>query len=450
MIIRRSLHIFFLLLIITGWQTTLANELSSKLSTWLQKTIPVKNGEGEVSAILTTPDKNAIYKAKAKYTFEVKNNTGIQQAGKVSYQVFTESGEKLNSDSIKVKIGSKSSEKYSFEIPETRAGFYKVNFMINVADYDDTTRRVFGIRPDEIVSPYKKPADFDDFWKTAKNELAKVAPNFKATLMPKMGSQNRNTYLIEMQSLDNVTIRGWMTVPKTGNKNKKFTTLVALPGYQVNLEPILGPDDDLAVITLNVRGQGNSRDVINTRKDAYIYHHLENKNDYVMRGVIMDCIRCIDFICSRPDLNHDQIMVSGGSMGGFLAIATASLDKRVALCSAQNPIFCDVHNLAGKVDWPITDFHRYAKTQAGITFDKIISNLDYYDTKNFASGVSCPILIGIGLLDNLAPPNNEYAAFNSIPGQKKRILVFRDLGHEVDNVYVQLEGHWMRDTFALF
>ena len=57
--------------------------------------------------------------------------------------------------------------------------------------------------------------------------------------------------------------------------------------------------------------------------------------------------------------------------------------------------------------------------------------------------------MGIGLLDPFAPPNNEYAAFNGIQA-KKRILVFRDLGHEVSIRYKSLEGRWMRDSFALF
>jgi cephalosporin-C deacetylase-like acetyl esterase len=136
-------------------------------------------------------------------------------------------------------------------------------------------------------------------------------------------------------------------------------------------------------------------------------------------------------------------------MGGFLAIATAGLDKRVAMCSAQNPILTDIHNLVGVVDWPIIDIQKYVKSVPGLTMDKVLSNLDYFDTKNFATNIACPTLIGIGLLDHLAPPANEYAAFNSIPA-KKRIMVFRDLGHEVAPKYKSYEGRWMRDLFGLF
>jgi cephalosporin-C deacetylase len=402
-----------------------------------------------VSTVLTSGDKNSAFDSHASYTFEVKNPTDDDQDGTVSYQVFTETDKPLSKVVTKVHIGKKSSGTYNFDIPEPKPGFYKVNFMVNVSDYDDTTIRVFGIRPEEIRSQYAKPADFDQFWANTKAELAKVAPKFKITPMPKLNSDNRKVYLIEMQSLDNYTIRGWMTIPIVKDKNHKFSVLLGLPGYQVDLQPLMGLDNDLAIITLNVRGQGNSRGPIDTRKDEYIFYRIEDKDHYVMRGAIMDCLRCVDFICAQPYLRHDQILASGGSMGGYLALTTASLDKRVKLCSAQNPILCDIRNLQGEVKWPVTSFEKYVATKPGLTMDKVYDNLDYYDGKNFASELSCPMIMGIGLLDPYAPPNNEYATYNGIPS-KKRIMVFKNLGHEVSQVYKNLEGRWMRDNFALF
>jgi cephalosporin-C deacetylase-like acetyl esterase len=212
---------------------------------------------------------------------------------------------------------------------------------------------------------------------------------------------------------------------------------------------MMGSDDDLAIITLDVRGQGMSREVVHTRRDDYIFYHIEDKETYVMRGAIMDCVRAVDFIFSRPELDHDKIIVSGGSMGGFLAVATAALDSRVKLCSAQNPILSDVHNLEGKVNWPLDDIRQYIKTQPGLTMQKVISTLDYFDTKNFATNLKVHTLLGMGLLDHLVPPDNIYAVYNNM-NNKKHIIIFRDLGHEVGQLYKDYEGRWMRDTFGLF
>ncbi len=408
-----------------------------------------KPEEAGISTVLDIKSKEGIFNGVASFTFDVKNPLNDDQEGTVSYLLTDEKGVKVKTLSKPVKISKKSSASYSFDIPSLKTGFYKLNMMINVSDYDDTTRRAFGIRADQVRSAYAKPADFDSFWKSAKDELAKVKPQFKVTEQPSQNTDNRRVFLIEMKSLDNLTIRGWMTIPKTHNKSKQFSVLLGLPGYQVTLKPIVGRDDDLAIITLNTRGQGNSRDVIHTERDAFISYNIEDKNKYVMRGVIMDCVRAVDFIYSRKELRHDQILATGGSMGGYLAIALAGLDSRVAICSAQNPILSDVHNLVGAVEWPINDIRKYVAGKPDVTFDQVIHNMEYFDTKNFATTIKCPTLLGLGLLDPYVPPGNGYAVYNSLNTDKK-VMVYKDLGHEVSQKYKDYEGAWMRDTFGLF
>jgi cephalosporin-C deacetylase-like acetyl esterase len=407
------------------------------------------DSEGAVNTTLTTHSSTGIFSSNASFTFQVNNTYKTAQTGKVSYIVTTEGGKKLLADSIHVKIDGNGSKSYAFDIPKLKTGFYKINFMINVSDYDDTTRKAFGIRADEIRSAHEKPADFDQFWQQSKDELAKVKPEFKMTELKDKEKNDHKVYLVEMKSFGNVTVRGYLTEPPNKSGNRKFPVLLGLPGYQVALFPIIGVDRDLAVFTLDVRGQGQSKDQLSVRKEDFILANIEDKNKYVMRGVIMDCIRAVDFIYSRPELKHNQILASGGSMGGFLAIALAGLDKRITICSAQNPIMSDNYNLDGEVEWPMNHMKEYVKIRPGLTFPKLLSNLQYFDTKNFATTISCPVLLGIGLLDPYVPPNNAYAVYNNIPG-KKKILVFKDLAHEVDIKYKYYEAHWMNDTFGLF
>src|ERR1700761_5596404 len=143
----------------------------------------VHNNEetSDVSTVLTPHSKDAIFENTASYTFEVRNTLDKPQSGKLSYIVTDQFNKKLLSDSISVNIGKESFYSHDFTIPSLKSGFYKVNFMINVTDYDDTTRRVFGIRPEEIKSSHAKPDDFDAFWNKAKKDLAKIRPQYKVT-----------------------------------------------------------------------------------------------------------------------------------------------------------------------------------------------------------------------------------------------------------------------------
>jgi cephalosporin-C deacetylase len=409
------------------------------------------NDDEEVVVNATPGEKDAIFDANSNIVYHVNldNKFNSNQTGTLSYKLFTLADKQITERAVNVSLHKNSSKNITLTIPRQAAGFYKINIIIALPEYDDTVRRVFGVDPNRIRSEYSKPPDFDSFWDNTLEELGKVEPNFKVTEMPDSSRDNRKVYAIEMKSLGNITVRGWMTLPDTKNRRKKFPVLLGLPGYQVDLKPMFGTDEDLAIVVLNVRGQGNSRDRIRTLRDDYIFTGLEDKNRYVMRGAIMDCVRMVDFIFSREELDHDNIMVSGGSMGGFLSIATAGLDHRIKLCSAQNPILCDVKALPGKVVWPLRDFNRYIRINRGLTMDKLLDNLSYFDTKNFATRITCPTLMGIGLLDHLAPADNEYSAYNSIQG-KKHMIVFRDLGHEVALYYKEYEGRWMRDTFGLF
>jgi len=402
-----------------------------------------------MNTVVTTHSKDGIFSSAASYTFDVTSTYNTAQKGRLKYLVTSEAGKHLKSDSIKVDIGKRGSASYNFAIPPLPAGFYKISFMINVTDYDDTTRKAFGIRPEEIRSQHGKPGDFESFWQNSKAELAKVKPEYKVTEMPDSSKDGRRVFLVEMKSLNGLTIRGWLTEPSTKNKNKKFVVMLGLPGYQVDLKPLYGKDPDVAIFSLNIRGQGNSRDVINVRRETYITLGIEDKNKYVLRGAVMDCVRAVDFICSRPELRHDNIIAAGGSLGGFLAVATSSVDKRISFCSAANPILSDVRNLVNEVDWPFIDIRKYVDTRPGLTFDKVLNNMDYFDAKNFASTLSCPTLVGMGLVDNIAPPNTVYTLYNGIPSQK-HLIVFRDLGHEIGKKFEIYEGRWMRDTFALF
>jgi cephalosporin-C deacetylase len=410
-----------------------------------------KTDAGGITTEVTPHSSNGIFSEQASYTYAVKNTFNQPEIGKVSWCITDEFNKVLKKDSIMVKLDKKSGDSYTITAPEFKSGFYKINFMINVSDYDDTTRKVFGIKPDDIRSIHEKPGDFDSFWQSTKAELAKVAPEYKLTEVPAEEKNDHRVFKFEMKSLDNVTVRGWLTEPKNPHNNRKFPVLLGLPGYQVSVFPIVGEDDDLAIITLDVRGQGDSKDQINLRKEDFIVNKIEDKNKYVMRGVIMDCIRAVDFIYSRTELKKDFIMATGGSMGGFLAIATAALDKRITLCSAQNPIMSDIYNLDnGAVEWPIKQMKDYVKIKPGLTMDKVLDNLQYFDTKNFASTITCPALLGIGLLDPYVPPYNAYAVFNNIPAKRKKIMIFRDLAHEIGVKYKLYEVNWMNDTFGLF
>ncbi|MCJ8211889.1 acetylxylan esterase [Mucilaginibacter sp. RS28] len=395
--------------------------------------------------------KDALFDENEKivYKVSIRNNTQDKQTGSVGYTILSNNGDKVISQkSVEVTLKKDDSKSVTLSMPAQEAGFYKLNLTINVTDYDDTIRRVFGVSPKKIRSTTEKPADFDVFWRDARDSLARVPMEAKVTLMPNMEKGNTSCYLVEMKSYDNLLVRGWLTIAKNRKPGDKFPVWLVVPGYGgTGVKPIYG-STELAVFAFNCRGQGNSKDKINPTKEGYLTTGIESRYKYIYRGAIMDCIRAVDFIFSRPELDSKNIIISGGSMGGYLAIATASLDKRIKLCSANNPVFCSYRDLVGNKDWPMSDFMKYSKARR-LPLEKILKTLDYYDLKYFSPNLTCPSLIGISLLDNLAPPYNEYVMLNNIKA-KYKLFVYPNLGHEVPPPLFTYLSNWMMDEFGMF
>ena len=101
----------------------------------------VKVSAQEVTTEVTTHSSDAIFSSTASYTFDVHSTYNTTQSGTVKYVVTTEAGKKMKSDSVHVNIGPRSSASYNFDIAGLQTGFYKVSVMINLSDYDDTTRK---------------------------------------------------------------------------------------------------------------------------------------------------------------------------------------------------------------------------------------------------------------------------------------------------------------------
>jgi cephalosporin-C deacetylase-like acetyl esterase len=409
---------------------------------------------GSESVVITDHpgNKEASFKANSviDYNVDFKNNFYKKVDGVYSYFVYTADDKFIKMDSAKISIDSRGTKRVHIEIPPQKTGFYKINVAIDIGEYDDTLKRVFGVDIERIRSSYPKPADFDQFWDNTKKELASVAPNFKMTEQPDMeiAGNNEQVYLVEMQSLGNITIRAWLTLPKDRKPKDRFPVFISLPGYGNAMVPMHGAST-MAFLALNVRGQGNSRDVIHPEREEYISYGLEDKNKFIYRGSIMDGVRLLDFVFAHKELFDTQsIFVTGGSQGGYLTLCLASVDQRVTICEAENPGYIDLKMPYYANRWPTTVFMDYADQKA-VTVQKLLDNFEYFNLKNFVSNIKCKVIVGIGLLDPLVPPTNEMIMYNNITAWKK-LFIYPNLTHEVDPELGAYKMKWMMDELGAY
>ena len=145
----------------------------------------------------------------------------------------------------------------------------------------------------------------------------------------------------------------------------------------------------------------------------------------------MDCVRAIDFMATRATSDMGNLFAEGQSQGGALTVAAAALSghalKAIAPAITFLGDFPDYFQLAS---WPTSVAYANKGT---MTDAEMFAFLSYFDTKNLATLISCPIITSIGLQDNVCPPHTNLAPYNNVatPADKKQIVINPELQHQV-------------------
>ena len=114
------------------------------------------NTEPETVVVNIIPHvKNALFDAKhpVKYNVEVFNNYKSDQEGKIAVEVKTATGGVVGISEIDFKVKANNRKMVEWKIPVDNPGFYDIIVRVNLTEYDDTIRNVFGYRPFEITTP---------------------------------------------------------------------------------------------------------------------------------------------------------------------------------------------------------------------------------------------------------------------------------------------------------
>ena len=392
--------------------------------------------------IVPTNDNNGIFKVKQPITLDVhlENRKNKEFETLITCSLTTDEDNFVYSISEKHIITPKSKFIRKFRFNVKGPGFYKV--VVKCAWEEGITNQTMqlGYDPESVRPPLTKGPDFEDFWKESINSLRQVDPQFELIHSPEKSTPSLNVYEVKMRSFGETRIRGWYEVP---NKEGPFPAALRLPGYGQNMRPV-GIFKDIALLSLNPRGHGNSQEDIKAVPKNYWIRGLDDKELYYYRGAYMDCVRGIDFICSREEINKKKIAVFGGSQGGGLSFATAALDQRVSLCAPVVPFLANWKKYFKTSDWP--EMNEWIESKEERTWEKTLETLSYFDSMNLATRIQCPVFMGVGLQDPVCPPATNFAALNHTKGQKK-YQVYARANHSLGPTHQERVRDWIRENF---
>jgi cephalosporin-C deacetylase len=262
----------------------------------------------------------------------------------------------------------------------------------------------------------ERPADFDEFWAATLAEAASIALNPTLEHVPIRSTEEVDVYEIHYDSLDSLRVAGWYCVPRASYLPPPYPALLIVPGYIS--EPTLPKAwarRGYAAVGVAPRGKLRSNAHFNPGYPGLLVHNIVDRHTYAYRGFYVDACRAVDFVRSRAEVDAARIGVHGSSQGGALTIVTAALRSDAIACGAAGaPYLCGFMAAASLThSYPYEEINDYLRLHPERE-PLVRATVAYYDGLNFAPRIRCPMLVYIGLEDDVCPPETGYAVYQAM------------------------------------
>ena len=291
------------------------------------------------------------------------------------------------------------------------------------------------------------PDDFDQFWDSVLADLAAIPLDATAEADPLRNTDTVKVYQAGYRSLDGLDIFAWYSVPARGDG--PFPAILHLPGYKS--EPALRRDwgaKGVAVLSVAVRGKLPSSAGFNPGYPGLLTYGVEQRDTYSYQGVISDCVRGVDFLMSRPEIDPERIYCCGSSQGGGLTLITSGLRSEIKAGVSGYPFLCcHPESMRMLRSYPYDELSCYARAYPD-RVEQMLDTLRYFDAVNFAPRIKCPMAVGIAMEDEVCPPETSYAAYRLLGGQRE-LRLFPNSGHGNAHAYPAWEAAWLQQHIGV-
>jgi cephalosporin-C deacetylase len=280
----------------------------------------------------------------------------------------------------------------------------------------------------------RRPADFDAFWADVRAQTDRIALMPKVVPVPLRSSDEVEVFEVTYDSLDGVRIACWYCLPR--KRAGKLPAIIHVPGYVS--EPLMPKATALkgyAALSVAPRGKLRSNAQFNPGYPGLLTHNITDRNTYSYRGFYVDALRAVDFLLDRPEVDSSRIGVTGSSQGGALTIVTAAMRHEIACAAAGAPYLCGFMDAARLThSYPYQEINDYLRLHPERE-PQVRETLDYFDGINFAPWIECPIIVNIGLQDDVCPPETGYALFRQIGSASKKLYPYNNCMHDAGSAF---------------
>jgi len=323
-------------------------------------------------------------------------------------------------------------------------GFYDVRVLVfdhgRELAYDEFT---FGYDVNNLPVNIDPPGDFDRFWQATKDSLKAIPLAVTMKRDSLRSTEMVDVYRVSYASLHRVRVHGWYTVPRW--KSGPHAALLFLPGYSTGrISPrIERSRQGFTTLSIQVRGYGVDQQEYPPDNRSYMTIGVRAPETYVYREIICHCLRGIDFLELRPEVDLRRICAIGGSQGGGLSLLAGGFDDRVKFIVANVPFLTDFPLSMTVTGNPFRELVRYIERHPEQT-EQVFRTVSYFDALNVAARIEVPTLISAGLWDRTCPAPSVYKMFLALGSADKKIGIYPYLDHgEVGRPHGKVVNQWL-------
>jgi cephalosporin-C deacetylase len=275
----------------------------------------------------------------------------------------------------------------------------------------------------------KLPPDFDQFWHDTLAQAAQYPLNPSLDPVPMRSTEEVEVFEVKWDSFAGVRIAGWYCRPR--RRAGRLPALIHVPGYVSEpLLPKASAREGYCSLSVAPRGKLRSNAQFNPGYPGLLTENIVDRNTYSYRGFYVDALRAVDVVLGLEEVDPSRIGVAGSSQGGALTIVTSAMRPEITAASAGAPYLCGFMDAIQLThSYPYQEINDYLRLHPDRE-PQVRQTVEYFDGINFAPKIKCPIIVNVGLKDDVCPPETGFAVFEAIGSTNKELYTYENCAHD--------------------
>ena len=304
--------------------------------------------------------------------------------------------------------------------------------------------------PEKVGPGSKRPKDFDAFWDGAVARLDREIPeDARVERLESFSCEDHDAYRISVATHGNRRVWGFFAVPR---KPGKYPLRLNVPGAGPGWHGLPSVKDRIREVKCTMLVFDFPFDYQDAAEHRRLFADMQDRwggkygtrkgwrglwqagigvsrEEFFYYGTILGINRLVDWMCRHPAVDLGDVTYRGQSQGGAFGLFLAGLNRHLTAVTVSEPALTGL--LAENEDGHQAGWPRLVESQPD---EKAKTNArvfaPYFDGAHFATRITCPIRIGVGLVDGTCPPHCGYAAYNALrPGIDKGIVLGVGINH---------------------